>query len=90
MKHYLTTRVRIVLVAAVLIAVIIAVVSSLTACEDSQGRLEDYWLAQAAAGLQQQPGELAQAVEQVTAEQVAAVAGKLQLDAVYFLKGKEE
>lgn len=66
-----------------------AVVSSLTACKDSQGLLEFYWQAQAAAGLCQEPDELAQAVEQVTAEQVTKVAGKMELDAVYFLKGKE-
>lgn len=66
-----------------------AVVSSLTASEDSQGRLEDYWLGQAAAGMAQDPDELSTAVEQVTREQVIAVAKKLHLDSVYFLKGKE-
>ena len=66
-----------------------AVVSSLTSCMDSQGRLEDYWLGQSAAGLVQRPEELARAVEQVTARQVAETAGKMALDAVYFLKGKE-
>lgn len=66
-----------------------AVVSSLTASEDSQGRLEDYWLGQAAAGMAQDPDELSAAVEQVTREQVIAAAQKLHLDSVYFLKGKE-
>lgn len=66
-----------------------AVVSSLTASEDSQGRLEDYWLGQTAANMAQTPGELADAVEQVTREQVIAVAKKLQLDSIYFLRGKE-
>ena len=66
-----------------------AIVSSLTACMDSQGRLEDYWLAQAAAGLRQAPEKLAGLVEEVTAEQVTSVAGKMALDAIYFLKGKE-
>lgn len=66
-----------------------AVVSSLTASEDSQGRLEDYWLGQAAANMAQKPSELADAVEKVTREQVVAAAKKMQLDAVYFLKGKE-
>ena len=66
-----------------------AVVSSLTACEDSQGLLEFYWQAQAAAGLCQKPDELAEAVEQVTRDQVVELAGKMELDAVYFLKGKE-
>lgn len=66
-----------------------AVVSSLTSCEDSQGRLEDYWLGQCAAEMKCTPAELADAVEQVTAQQVIDVAKRLKLDAVYFLKGKE-
>ena len=66
-----------------------AVVSSLTACEDSQGRLEDYWLGQCVAQMKCTPAELAAAVEAVTAEQVIDVAKRLKLDAVYFLKGKE-
>ncbi len=66
-----------------------AVVSSLTSGEDSQGLTELYWQAQDAAGLHQKPMELAQLVEQVTAEQVVAVAKKLELDTIYFLKGKE-
>ncbi len=66
-----------------------AVVSALKSSLDSQGMLEQYWQTQAAAGLCRRPEELAQAVEQVSAEQVAEAAGALQLDAVYFLKGKE-
>ncbi len=66
-----------------------ATVSSLTACADSQGLLEFYWQTQAAAGLCQKPDELAQAVEQVTRDQVIAAAQKMELDAIYFLKGKE-
>lgn len=66
-----------------------AEVSRLTAYEDSQGLLESYWQARAVAGLCQKPDELAQAVEQVTKAQVIEVAGKMELDAVYFLKGKE-
>ncbi len=67
-----------------------AVVSSLTSGEDSQGLIEFYWQAQDAAGMNQKPMELAQLVEDVTAEQVIAVAKKLELDTIYFLKGKEE
>ncbi|MCD8332207.1 MAG: insulinase family protein, partial [Oscillospiraceae bacterium] len=66
-----------------------AVVSSLKSSLDSQGLLEQYWQTQVAAGLCRRPEELAQAVEQVSAEQVAEAAGALQLDALYFLKGKE-
>ncbi len=57
---------------------------------DDQNRMEDYWLSQAAAGLETGPGDLIAALEKVTAEDVAAVARRLQLDTVYFLKGKEE
>ena len=56
---------------------------------DDQGRQEDYWLGQAAAGLEEDPEEFAARLEQVTREQVAASAQKLELDTVYFLKGKE-
>ena len=56
---------------------------------DDQGRLEDYWLGQAAAGLEENPEELAARLEGVTREQVAQSAKRLQLDTVYFLKGKE-
>lgn len=66
-----------------------AVISGLTASGDSQGLLEFYWQTQPAAGLSQKPEELIAAVERVTAEQVAAAAEKMRLDAIYFLKGKE-
>ena len=56
---------------------------------DSQSQLEDYWLGQAVAGVEETPEQLARRVEQVTGEQVAAAAEKLRLDTVYFLKGKE-
>lgn len=65
-----------------------AVISGLTSGEDSQGLLEFYWQAQDASGIQQKPQELAQAVEQVTAEHVIAVAKQMELDSIYFLKGK--
>ena len=64
-------------------------VSSLLTALDSQGRQEDWWLGQAVAGLEQAPEELAQAVEQVTVEQVVRAAKGLRLDTVYFLKGTE-
>ena len=66
-----------------------SVVSALMTTLDSQGRLEDYWLGQAAAGLTEGPEEMARLVEAVTWEQVHAVAQKVRLDTVYFLKGKE-
>lgn len=56
---------------------------------DEQGRQEEFWLGQTAAGLEESPEELAAQLEGVTREQVAAAARKLELDTVYFLKGKE-
>ncbi len=66
-----------------------SVVSGLTTTLDSQGRLEDYWLGQAVAGLSEGPEEMARRVEQVTRDEVTAAAARLQLDTVYFLNGKE-
>lgn len=66
-----------------------SVVSALHTALDSQGRLEDYWLAQAAAGLGETPEELADRVEAVTKDQVTAAAQSLALDTIYFLKGRE-
>ena len=66
-----------------------AIISSLSAALDAQGRLEDFWLGQAAAGLEEEPQALAQRIAAVTKEQVVAVANKLELDTIYFLKGKE-
>lgn len=57
--------------------------------EDDQGRLEEFWLGQAAAGTENAPHALVARLETVTREQVAAAARKLELDTVYFLKGKE-
>ncbi|NBI08561.1 insulinase family protein [Colidextribacter sp. OB.20] len=56
---------------------------------DDQGRQEEFWLGQAAAGLEEGPEELAARLEKITREQVAAAAQKLELDTIYFLKGKE-
>ena len=57
---------------------------------DAQGRLEDYWLGQAVAGLTEPPQDLVDRVEAVTRAQVTAVAQKMELDTIYFLKGKED
>ena len=56
---------------------------------DDQGRQEEFWLGQAAAGLDTTIEELAAQFETVTREQVAAAASQLVLDTIYFLKGKE-
>ena len=56
---------------------------------DEQSRQEEFWLGQAAAGLEESPEEFAARLEAVTREQVAVAAQKWELDTVYFLKGKE-
>ena len=56
---------------------------------DDQGRQEEFWLGQAAAGLDTTIEELCAQFETITREQVAAVAQKLELDTIYFLKGRE-
>ena len=56
---------------------------------DEQGSLEEFWLGQTVAGLEFGPDEVAERVAAVTTEEVAAAANALELDTVYFLKGKE-
>ena len=56
---------------------------------DEQSRQEEFWLGQAAAGLEESPEEFAARLEAVTREQVEVAAQKWELDTVYFLKGKE-
>ena len=56
---------------------------------DDQGRQEEFWLGQAAAGLDTAIPELAGQFESVTREQVAEIARRMELDTIYFLKGKE-
>lgn len=64
-------------------------ISAYLSALDEPGRLEDFWLGQAVAGLEESPEILADRLEQVTLEQVAESAQKLELDTIYFLKGKE-
>ena len=63
------------------------VASDLRAMQDSQGELEGFYLAQALDGLDYGPLELAELTEDVTREQVAAVAAAAECDMIYFLKG---
>ena len=56
---------------------------------DEQGAQEEFWLSQSVAGLDFGPGEIADALVNVTAQQVAEMANLLELDHMYFLKGKE-
>lgn len=56
---------------------------------DSQGKLENFYLGQAATGRSETPEELAQAVADMTAERICRAMETVRLDTVYFLKGKE-
>ena len=65
-----------------------AIIGACLSTLDDQGRQEEFWLGQAAAGLDTTIEELVDQFENVTREQVAEAAKKLELDTVYFLKGK--
>ena len=64
--------------------------NSLRAMEDSAGALEDFAMGQIATGSDETlPGIMA-ALEQVSAQRIRDAAGTIQLDTIYFLRGKEE
>ena len=67
-----------------------SVASDLRSTPDSQGELEGWWLSQAVDGADYGPTELAELVENVTKEDVVAVAKSVELDMVYFLCGEDE
>ena len=56
---------------------------------DSQGKLENFYLGQAATGQSESPEDLAAQLRDVTAERVFQAMETVTLDTVYFLKGKE-
>lgn len=64
-----------------------AVISSLQGVHDSPGAIESYYATAALSGLAMTPAEYKAAVEQVTAQQVAAAAATVRLHTDYFLKG---
>lgn len=65
-------------------------IGGLRTIPDGQGSMEDYWMSQSVAGLETEVDEVIERLEKVTKEDVVAVANKLQLDTVYFLKGLED
>ena len=65
------------------------VITALQTVLDEQGSMEDYWLGMAVAGLEETPEQLVGRLEQVTPDQVVAAAQRLEIDTIYFLKGKE-
>ena len=56
---------------------------------DSQGKLENFYLGQAATGQSETPEMLAQQVREITPERIFRAMESVRLDTVYFLKGKE-
>ena len=65
------------------------VASDLRALTDSPGAMEDFYLSQTLIGLDMGPMEMAALCEEVTADDVTAVASDIALDAVYFLHGQD-
>lgn len=64
-----------------------SVASDLRAVQDSIGELEGFYLSQALDGLDYGPAELAALAEDVTKEDVQAIAESIECDLIYFLKG---
>ena len=56
---------------------------------DSQGKLENFYLGQAATGQSETPEDLAEQVRQVTEDRIRQAMETVRLDTVYFLKGEE-
>lgn len=67
-----------------------SVASDLRAVQDSIGELEGFYLSQALDGLDYGPAELAALAEDVTKENVQAIAESIECDLIYFLKGSGE
>ena len=57
---------------------------------DSQGKLENFYLGQAATNRDETPEDLAEQAREMTPERVFAAMKTVSLDTVYFLRGKEE
>jgi predicted Zn-dependent peptidase len=64
-------------------------ISSLKAGEDSAYGMEDFYVGQTIGGYTDTPDTLAQALQKVTIPEIQAVANRLKLDTIYFLKGAE-
>lgn len=64
-------------------------INALRSREDSATRMEENALGQAATGIRETEEELMESLSAVTPERIAAAAGTLKLDTVYFLRGEE-
>jgi len=67
----------------------LSAVSTFCTTLDAQGRLEEYWLNRFFSGTDFTPEELAEAISQVTLEEVVEVARGIRLDTIFTLCGKE-
>ena len=67
-----------------------SVASDLRAVQDSIGELEGFFMSQALDGLDYGAAELAALAEDVTKEDVQAIAESIECDLIYFLKGSGE
>lgn len=56
---------------------------------DSQGKMENFCLSQAAVGREETPEDLAEQVRQTTPERICRAMETVRLDTVYFLRGEE-
>ena len=56
---------------------------------DSQGKLENFYLGQAATGHDETPEMLAEEIRTLKSERIYEAMETVKLDTVYFLKGKE-
>lgn len=62
-------------------------ISQLQGTHDAPGSIENYYISGLLSGLNKTPGQYMEAVQAVTAQQVAKAAQSLKLHTVYFLKG---
>jgi len=67
-----------------------SLVSDMLAVSDTAGQLEGFWLSQNLQGLDYGPDVQAALIEDVTREDVIAVANSVVCDMVYFMRGPEE
>ena len=67
-----------------------SLLSQLQSVHDSPGAIENYYAVAALSGLPLTPADYIRAVEKTTAADVAAVAQKVKLHTVYFLRGSAE
>lgn len=63
--------------------------TSLTAVTDSLGAIEDWYMSQIMNGTDYAPAQESEMLDQVTTEEIIEAAGRVSLDTIYFLAGKE-